>query len=147
MFWGAISATGPVNLTRLDGRINSEVYREVLINGLLPYLDENGRDLSFQQDNASVHVSAVMNEFFAQEGLLVMNWPARSPDLNPIENVWGRMKNAVAKKAPQDEVELVQFVQEAWKKIVTPEYCARLYGSMLRRVQKVMKYSGGRNGY
>ena len=47
----------------------------------------------------------------------------KSPDLNPIENVWGYIKNIVQARVPQNLDELDRFVQEALKEIITPEYC------------------------
>ncbi|XP_055353160.1 uncharacterized protein LOC129599056 [Paramacrobiotus metropolitanus] len=58
--WGAICAAGRVALVRFQGIMNSEKYEEVLFDQLLPYLDANGRDLTYQQDNAPCHTSAAM---------------------------------------------------------------------------------------
>ena len=49
----------------------------------------------------------------------------KSPDLNPIENVWGYIKNIVQARVPQNLDELDRFVQEAFKEIITPEYCKK----------------------
>ncbi|GAU95846.1 hypothetical protein RvY_07391 [Ramazzottius varieornatus] len=60
MLWGAITACGPVALIRVDGRIDSGAYEEVLFERLLPYLEKHGRDLVFQQDKCPVHTSRRM---------------------------------------------------------------------------------------
>ncbi|KAE9045847.1 hypothetical protein PR001_g4799 [Phytophthora rubi] len=56
---------------------------------LLPYAHFNyGTDFTFQQDNASIHTSRETMAFFEEQEVSVMDWPARSPNLNPIENLW-----------------------------------------------------------
>ncbi|GAU99236.1 hypothetical protein RvY_10268 [Ramazzottius varieornatus] len=69
MLWGAITATGPVALIRVDGRINSDVYEDTLFERLLPFLDKHGRDLTFQQDKCPIHTSRKMRQFFWREGI------------------------------------------------------------------------------
>jgi hypothetical protein len=48
-------------------------------------MDENA---IFQQDNASIHMSGHSLVWFAEKNIPLLDWPARSPDLNPIENLW-----------------------------------------------------------
>ncbi|GAV01261.1 hypothetical protein RvY_12000 [Ramazzottius varieornatus] len=69
MLWGAITATGPVALIRVDGRINSDVYEDTLFERLPRFLDKHGRDLTFQQDKCPIHTSRKMGQFFWREGI------------------------------------------------------------------------------
>ena len=63
----------------------------------------------------------------------------KSPDLNPIENVLGSIKNIVQARVPQNLDELDRFVQEAFKEIITSEYCRKLYDSVSKRLNLVIK--------
>ena len=56
-------------------------------------------------------------------------WPALSPDLNPIEFILGDMKQAVAQTRPNSIPSLRLAIRTAWWRVVTPEYCATLYGA------------------
>ena len=57
---------------------------------------------TFMHDNASVHASQETREqFYLLSVNVAKNWPAVSPDLNPIENVWSWMSGKISKHAPQ----------------------------------------------
>ena len=69
-----------------------------------------------------------------------------SPDLNPIENLWKRLKNAVQKRRPTSAEVGWQYVQEEWAKI-TPEEYRVLVHSMGRRCQAVLDNKGHATKY
>ena len=71
----------------------------------------------------------------------------KPPDLNPIENVWGYLKNIVQARVPQNLDELDRLVQEAFREITTPEYCKKLYDSIPKRLNLMIKKKGFRKKY
>ena len=93
-------------------------------------------------DNASK-----IGSFFHRERIILMTHPPKSPDLNPIENVWGYLKNIVQARVPKTLDELDQFVQEDFKEIITSSYCQKLYDSMPKRLDLVIKSKGFRIKY
>ncbi|GJP58008.1 hypothetical protein CLOP_g19920 [Closterium sp. NIES-67] len=73
----------------------------------------------------------------------VLEWPAGSPDLNPIEHLWAHLKRELVKHEtpPTGMVDLWEREQEEWEKIPS-EVCSNLIDSMPRRVKAVIRAKG-----
>ena len=54
-----------------------------------------------------------------------MKWPAQSPDLNPIENLWHIIGEKVRERMPTNVNNLWNIIEDEWQKI-TPELCSKL---------------------
>ena len=88
MIWGAFSASGKAELVVREGHQNGQQCVEVMETSLLPFAEvHHGQDFIFQQDNASIHTAKVTKAWFEDKNVTVLDWPAKTPDLNPIETL------------------------------------------------------------
>ncbi len=76
----------------------------------------------------------------------VLCCPANSPDLNPIENLWGIVKRKMRDTRPNNADELKATVKETWASI-PPQQCHKLITSMPRRIEAVIKAKGAPTKY
>ena len=83
------------------------------------------------------------NEYKKLFGIRILDWPARSPDINPIENVWSWMKKVIRKRTkPADTlIKLEGLLENAWAK-VRQIMIHTLIRSMTKRVSLVIKNNG-----
>ena len=84
MVWGGVSQHHRTELVVIEGNLNTVCYREdILIPHVVPFL----QDMALQHDNAPSHTALSVHDFLQDRNVSVLPWPAKSPDLNPIEHV------------------------------------------------------------
>uniref|UniRef100_A0A9J8AFI0 Tc1-like transposase DDE domain-containing protein n=1 Tax=Cyprinus carpio carpio TaxID=630221 RepID=A0A9J8AFI0_CYPCA len=116
---------------------------EILEHFMLPAADQlyGDADFIFQQDLAPAHSAKDTSTWFKDHSIPVLNWPANSPDLNPIENLWGIVKRKMQYARPKNAEELKATIRATWA-LITPEQCHRLIDSMPRRIAAVIQAKG-----
>ena len=95
------------------------------------------------EDGAPCHRAIVTKNWHAARGIkLLEGWPGNSPDLNPIENCWGLMKRKISRENPTNINEIKKICKSVWSRL-TLDYLDKLFESMPRRMELVIKADGG----
>ncbi len=116
MIWAAMSSAGVGPLCFLKSTVNASIYQEILKHFMLPSADKlyGDADFIFQQDLAPAHTAKGTKSWFNDRGVTVLDWPANSPDLNPIENIWGFVKRKKRDTRPNNADDLKAAIKADW---------------------------------
>ncbi|KHJ78121.1 hypothetical protein OESDEN_22259 [Oesophagostomum dentatum] len=120
MTWGAFYQGGTLELQFTSTSMNSDDYQLVLSMSVVPFFRRNSQSgYVFMHDNAPIHTSNSTIAFLNSKKIPVLPWPPCSPDLNPIENIWGLMVRRVYANNKQynTENELKKAILEQWEKV------------------------------
>ena len=149
MVWGSFCRDGFSELVLVEGRMNSIHYIDLLDTVLLPFLYRvnNVSNIEyFQQDNCPVHVSAATTQWLENQEINCLPWPAISPDMNPIENVWGNMKHELLLLTvqPSNSAQLFEACRGLWNTLLSNEqFRHSLIDSMPARLAALISAAGG----
>ncbi|CAJ0959505.1 unnamed protein product [Ranitomeya imitator] len=122
--------------------MKSEEYQQILQHNVGPSVRKLGlpqRSWVFQQGNVPKHTSRSTRKWFEKKHWRLLRWPAMSPDLNPIEDLWKDLKMAVWRRHPSNIRDLEQFAKEEWSKIPA-EHCKKLIDGYRKRKKPPLQY-------
>ena len=154
MFWGGISYDARTELVfvpsggRGGGLTAARYITEILEDHVVPYAGMFDEGFMLMQDNAPCHTARVTAAYLREVGIHTMVWPAMSPDLNPIEHMWDRLKRNVRARnpAPATVDELKIALLEEWEAI-PQNYIRKLIKSMKNRLRCVSRARGSNTRY
>ncbi len=131
----------------LKTNVTAPVYQEILEHFMLPSADQlfKDADFIFQQDLAPAHTAKSTKSWLNDHGVVVLDWPANSPDLNPRESM----------RYCQEENEKQETKKYRWAEghgqrnlgFIPPQQCHKLITSMPRRIEAVIKAKGAPTKY
>ena len=151
MVWGCMGWNGVGMLVEVQGIMDANQFCSILEEGLVESFKKLGMDEDeriFQQDNDPKHTSKKAQRWLLDNNIRLLDWPPQSPDINPLEHLWGHLKRLLLKyDTPAKGVyELWERLVKEWNAI-PPEVCQKLIESMPRRIQAVLKAKGGHTKY
>mgnify|MGYP004579369149 CR=1 FL=1 len=148
MVWGGIVGDKKSQLIKCPKRLDAESYVDMLeTNRVLDFLRESGDGAVFQQDGAPCHTAKSTRRWFSNKNVTLLDkWPANSPDLSPIEQIWGIAKRFIIQRfgmrTPLANDQLEDAIFEAYQHI-EPRTIAILTMSVKYRVRLCFARNGG----
>lgn len=144
--WGAISARGALKLEIFEDNLNAQRYIAILDRKVPEISRMYPEGWWWQQDGSGVHRADDVADYLEENMPQKLDWPPYSPDLSPIENVWGWLKGQVAKDLPQNIDALKKSIRNHWNS-VTPEFLAPYFESMPKRMAMLIENDGKKIRY
>lgn len=151
--WGWMSASGPGELVYIDGRATGQSHAVILEEVMLPtvrtvYPRDEMPSFLFFEDNCPIHRARVVQDWLRQNPeIRTVPWPSRSPDLNPIENVWGLMVQRWDFRRERNKEALIAHCNQVWDSIRGTDLCQNLVNSMRRRCDAIIDAGGAATKY
>ena len=148
MVWAGLGYGGVTELEILPQKetVNKEKYLNLLQTKLEDCFNATETSI-LQQDGAPAHTAKVITKYLTENNIsYIANWPGNSPDLSPIENLWGILKARIRDQGIATIPKLEVALRDAWGKI-SKELCEKLIDSFPKRLEEVIKRKGGHCKY
>lgn len=150
MVWGGICLGARTELVLIEnGSLTAHRYvTEILEPYVMPFAPLIGQNFILMHDNARPHTARIVSSYLHEVGITQMNWPARSPDMNPIEHAWDILGRRVRRRnpAPTNVEELKLALKVEWDNL-PQEIIDSLIQTMGNRIQALLRARGGNTRY
>lgn len=151
--WGWMSAAGPGELVYIPGRATGQSYVDLLQENMVPtvrsvYPEAEVPEIYFFHDNCPIHTARIVRNWFQQKpDIKTVSWPSRSPDLNPIENLWGLIVQRWDNRNERTREALISHCDSSWDSLRGSDLCEELINSMRSRCDAVIAANGAATKY
>ncbi|GBO45847.1 Transposable element Tcb2 transposase [Araneus ventricosus] len=149
LVWGGIIRGSRTDLHVQSVTMTDHIYRDVILEQHVRlFRGAMGAEFLFMDDNARPHRANIVDECLQSEDITRMDWPAYSPDLNPIEHVWDMLGRRIAARQPPPTClpELRRALLDEWCNI-PQDQIDNLILSMPRRCKACIASSGRHTPY
>ena len=149
--WGGITQFHKTDLIVLNGHVTANAYIQTVLQPvLLPFSQQhfpNGR-FQFQHDNAPAHRARRTAHFLQGNQVNVLDWPALSPDMSPIEHIWDELGRRVYARVPPPQTvhQLQQALVAEWNNLPQQTIASKVL-SMRRRCTACIQANGSYTRY
>lgn len=141
--FGTVAFNGPNMIYSVNTKFTGPQFEQLLKTKI-----KNIAAGTVLMDNATVHLKGI--KWLSESGVRVLNFPPKSPDLNIIENVWGRLQKIVNRKLLNVTIsskdQLLKIIDKSWKEI-PGSFVKHCILSMPNRLKEVIKMKGRQTKY
>ena len=147
MVWAGIHHDRKTDLVIVLGNLTAQKYCDGIIEAVaVPYLQQHNVGI-FQHDNARPHIARHTQNIFRIHHVNMSQWPARSPDLSPIEHLWDHLGRQVRERHDVNNIrDLERALQAEWVRILS-QVIRKLICSMRHRYLAVLAANGEHTRY
>jgi DDE superfamily endonuclease/transposase/Homeodomain-like domain-containing protein len=149
--WGCFCAAGQGYSHIFNDNMDAALMKNILSANLIPsaqlhFSFDPPEPWFLLHDNDKKFTSRLVQGWLHEAGVTTLEFPPYSPDLNPIENLWGVCARAVEQKACETMLELQDVVADVWKKLDV-DTMRTLAHSMPQRCKAVIEAEGWHTKY
>ena len=129
--------------------MDAPMYVHILKNMPKPFIDEvyPQSPPRFMQDNDPKHTSKLASQFFDENSINWWKTPPESPDLNPIENLWHKLKEYLRREIkPTTKQQLIDGIQAFWRTVNVAK-CTKYIRHLRRVIPIVIQLKGAATGF
>lgn len=146
--WAGISYIGRTGICIFEGKMDAPLYTTILEQTLVPFIkDRMPNHHRFMQDNDPKHTSRHAQMFYEEMGINWWRTRAESPDLNPIENLWHKLKEFIRQVVkPKTKGELTQGIRSFWRTVSVAK-CRKYIAHLKKVLPAVIEQQGNATGY